>query len=320
MGNVLTPYFGYAAENAMIATTTATETEFRQVDQPLPALTLIEAARRLLKERTPTPTVGELADMLIDGYPDLCRLKTRDMVRHTAYVAVQGGAVEPATKPETPAEEAPAPSNNAVTKLNSLVELARQLAGKLEAASLVKPTAVELTARLKEAYPDVCARRSNGSVYAAAWNALHGPTPRAKKPVYGKLPLTEVARRCLETLGYQPTTAELMTKMRKQFPNDLRGRSKRTIGNAARTTIRIRYGGWVDGTPSGTRANPVPVNDPAVTAPQSVSVLPATEAASVAPASSTVADLLALKALLVRLGGEAGLRMALDSLKQLGAL
>ena len=320
MGNVLTPYFGYAAENVMITTTTTTENEFRQVDQPLPALTLIEAARRLLKERTPTPTVGELADMLIDGYPDLCRLKSRDMVRHTAYLAVQDVATAPATTAAPAPEEAPAPPAKPASAPENLIALARELARKLAAASPVKLTTLELTARLKEAYPDVCARRNNGAVYTAAWNALHTPAPGTQKLVYDKLPLTEVARRCLDAMDHQPTTAELIAQMRKRFPDDLRGRRKRTISNAARATIRIRYGGPVDGLTAGTQTNQAPVDIPTAATPRSAAPAPVTEAVSPASANVTVADLLALKGLLVRLGGEAGLRTALDSLRQLGVL
>ena len=304
----------------MIETTTTTENIFKASEQPLPALTLIEAARRLLKERTPTPTAGELADMLIDGYPDLCRLKSRDMVRHIAYVAVQGATAGSAATAAPAPEEAPVPASKTAPAPESLIGLARELARKLAATSPAKLTALELTARLKEAYPDVCAKRASNSVYSAAWNALHGPVPGATKSVYDKLPLTEVARRCLDAMDHQPTTAELIAQMRKRFPDDLRGRRKRTISNAARTTIRIRYGGPVDGPTAGTQTNQAPVDTPTAATPRSAAPAPVLPVTQATLANSTVADLLALKALLVRLGGEAGLRAALDSLKQLGAL
>ena len=108
--------------------------------------------------------------------------------------------------------------------------------------------------------------------------------------------------------------------MRKRFPDDLRGRRKRTISNAARATIRIRYGGPVDGLTAGTQTNQAPVDIPTAATPRSAAPAPVTEAVSPASANVTVADLLALKGLLVRLGGEAGLRTALDSLRQLGVL
>jgi len=293
VGNVLTPYVGYAAENAMIATTMMTTTGTAcEPARPMPATTLIEAARRLLGERTPAPTVDELTTMLMDGYPDLCRRKTLEAIRHTAQTAcVCNGAGEAGKKTSSTPPTAP--------EAVPLVELARRLV----AESQTRPTVLELTARLKEVYPDVCARRSANAVYTAAWNALKMPAPTVRKPSPDKLSLAEVARRCLDLMGgRRPTTSEVVAQMRKRYPADVKGRRLRTLSNTARTVIRTRYGDQ-DGT-SAAPANPV--------------VVPAGSVG--AEAGGTVADLLALKALLVRLGGEPGLRVALESLRQLGVL
>jgi len=263
----------------MIATTMTTTGTAREPAGTMPATTLIEAARRLLGERTPAPTVDELTTMLMDGYPDLCRRKTLEAIRHTAQTAcVCNGAGEAGKKTSSTPPTAP--------EAVPLVELARRLV----AESQTRPTVLELTARLKEVYPDVCARRSANAVYTAAWSALKMPAPTVRKPPPDKLSLAEVARRCLDLMGgRRPTTTELTAQMRKRYPADVKNRRRRTVYSTARTAIRTRYGDQ-DGT----------------------------SAVSATPANATAADLLVLKALLARLGGEAGLRAALDVLRQLG--
>lgn len=276
----------------MIATTMTTTTGTAcEPAGPMPATTLIEAARRLLGERTPAPTVDGLVVMLMDGYPDLCRRKPLEVVRHTAQTALRNGSSEAGKETSSTSTTAP--------EAVPLVVLARRLV----AESQTRPTVLELTARLKEVYPDVCARRSANAVYTAAWNALNAPAPTVRKPSHDKLSLAEVARRCLDLMGgRRPTTSEVVAQMRKRYPADVKGRRLRTLSNTARTVIRTRYGDQ-DGT-SAAPANPV--------------VVPAGSVG--AEAGGTVADLLALKALLVRLGGEPGLRVALESLRQLGVL
>lgn len=262
----------------MIATTMTTTGTAREPAGPMPATTLIEAARRLLGERTPAPTVDELVVMLMDGYPDLCRRKPLEVVRHTAQTALRNGSSEAGKETSSTSTTAP--------EAVPLVVLARRLV----AESQTQPTVLKLTARLKEVYPDVCARRSANAVYTAAWNALKMPAAACEQSAPDKLSLAEVARRCLDLMGgRRPTTTELTAQMRKRYPADVKNRRRRTVSNTARTAIRTRYGDQ-DGT----------------------------LAVSATPANATAADLLVLKALLARLGGEAGLQAALDMLRQLG--